>query len=194
MVTTGGLSHRELVSCLDQRLPRRPSVRIHLPELRRSAVAILLVERGGATHVPFIVRASGLRAHSGQIALPGGVCDPGEDAAAAARRETYEELGVATELIRPLGLLDDVATPSGFVITPVVCELAEVTSYQPNLAEVTSVFEAPLAILRDPAIREEMGERVLHGRRERLHAYRYGEHRIWGATARIIAQLFALLD
>src|SRR3954453_270245 len=65
--------------------------------LKRAAVAITLVEgddvRGG-TALLLTQRASGLRTHSSQWALPGGRCDEGETAIAAALRELHEELGL----------------------------------------------------------------------------------------------------
>ena len=65
-------------------------------------------------------RSAGLRAHAGQIALPGGRFDDGEDAVAAALRELREELGIRLSRADVLGVLDDYPTRSGYVITPVV--------------------------------------------------------------------------
>jgi 8-oxo-dGTP pyrophosphatase MutT (NUDIX family) len=65
-------------------------------------------------------RASRLRAHSAQWALPGGRLDPGETVIEAGLRELDEELGIALPGSNVLGLLDDYPTRSGYVITPVV--------------------------------------------------------------------------
>lgn len=188
------MTHGELVALLAERLAGRTRRTMHIRDYRPAAVAVLLRERGGATHVPLIVRPSGMRAHSGQIALPGGVRDDCDaDFAACAVREAEEELGIAPSAMRVLGELDDVPTPTGFVITPVVAELMGAVDYRPSPDEVSAVFEAPLDTFADPATAEDMGEREHWGIRYRLHAYRFGEHRIWGATARVLEDLHTLL-
>lgn len=65
-------------------------------------------------------RASRLRTHAAQWALPGGRLDAGESAVDAALRESQEELGIGLPETSVLGLLDDYPTRSGYVITPVV--------------------------------------------------------------------------
>ncbi len=162
---------------------------------RPAAVAALLVDRGGAAYVPLILRGTDAPAHRGQIALPGGRVEAtDEDAASAARREAFEELGVPIDRVDVLGVLDDVPTPSNFVITPVVARLdARGLAYRPDPREVASWFEAPLALFADRAAAEDLGERTLDGVTYHLRAYRFGEHRIWGATARVLEAIVDLL-
>lgn len=88
---------------------------------RRAAVAItLLRDASGESALPLFLRHSGLVRHAGQMGLPGGRLEDGEDAIQAALRELEEELGLAAAQESVLGLLDDFETRSGFVITPVV--------------------------------------------------------------------------
>ena len=85
------MTHAELIARLTAALRDRPGVRLADHELRRSAVAVLLVERAGTTWVPMIERGADAPTHSGQIALPGGghdACDV--DLIATARQEPSE--------------------------------------------------------------------------------------------------------
>src|SRR5690348_13277343 len=81
--------------------------------LTRAAVALALVDADdGSGETAFLLtrRAPKLRAHSGQWALPGGRCDPGETPGETALRELEEELGVTLDPAHVLGPLDDYAT------------------------------------------------------------------------------------
>jgi 8-oxo-dGTP pyrophosphatase MutT (NUDIX family) len=117
------------------------------PGLKRAAVAIVLVQVGdapGGTALLLTLRASGLRAHSNQWALPGGRCDEGETPAGAALRELHEELGLELGPDDVLGQLDDYPTRSGYLITPVVAWAADSAKLTPNPAEVRSVHRIAL--------------------------------------------------
>jgi 8-oxo-dGTP pyrophosphatase MutT (NUDIX family) len=86
-----------------------------------------------------------LRTHKGQYALPGGRCDEGESAVAAALREVEEELGLRLSGDDALGVLDDYPTRSGYLITPVVIWAEQAGPLLPNPEEVASVHRIPLA-------------------------------------------------
>lgn len=97
-------------------------------------------------------RALHLRNHPGQWALPGGRIEAGETAVQAALRELHEEAGLLLPPNQVLGCLDDYATRSGFVITPVVVWAGPIAHLQPNPDEVASVHRIPLAeLLRSDA-------------------------------------------
>ena len=122
-----------------------------LPALKRAAVAIALTaaEASGSTALLLTLRASGLRAHSNQWALPGGRCDEGETPAVAARRELHEELGLELGEGYVLGLLDDYPTRSGYLITPVVLWAGTGAVLSPNPEEVASVHRIALDTIED---------------------------------------------
>lgn len=84
-------------------------------------------------------RAARLRAHAGQWALPGGRVDTGEEPSSAALRELAEELGLVLPPSALLGVLDDYATRSGYVITPYVFWGGAAPALDPNPEEVLSV-------------------------------------------------------
>jgi 8-oxo-dGTP pyrophosphatase MutT (NUDIX family) len=124
------------------------------PELKRAAVAITLTgaENAGETSLLLTRRASGLRAHRAQWALPGGRCDAGETQVQSALRELQEELGLDLAPDSVLGLLDDYPTRSGYLVTPVVVWAGTKGTVVPNPGEVASVHRIPLdTIERDAA-------------------------------------------
>ncbi len=122
-----------------------------MPALKRAAVAVALTEAEspGGTALLLTLRASGLRAHSNQWALPGGRCDAGETSAQAALRELHEELGLELGEGDVLGLLDDYPTRSGYLITPVVLWAGGGAALSPNPDEVASVHRIALDNIED---------------------------------------------
>jgi 8-oxo-dGTP pyrophosphatase MutT (NUDIX family) len=122
-------------------------------KLKRAAVALTIAaDDNGQSSFLLTRRASKMRAHAGQWALPGGRFDPGEDAVDAALRELQEEIGLNCRRTEVLGLLDDYETRSGYVITPVVVWSPDHALFRPNEDEVESLHHVPLAELeRDDA-------------------------------------------
>jgi 8-oxo-dGTP pyrophosphatase MutT (NUDIX family) len=135
------------------RLAAFPREAVALAGRRAAAVAVVLLpDEAGQAAFLLTRRAPGLRAHAGQWALPGGRLDPGESAGEAALRELAEEVGLQVDAAAVIGCLDDYATRSGFVVTPVVVWAGPVTALQANPAEVASVHRVPLADLDAPGV------------------------------------------
>lgn len=181
---------------LRQKLAARQRLQIALDGFRPAAVLVpLVIEPGVPDRLLFTERRHDLSTHAGQIAFPGGKRDDGDaDLAATAVRETTEELGVPPAEIELLGMLDDVPTPTRFVITPVVARLRGPLRLQPSAAEVASVFFTEVSALADPKRYSSNGSRTFMGITYDMHEYRWEPHRIWGATARMVHQLLSLLD
>ena len=98
---------------------------------------------GGASFV-LCRRSAGLNTHASQWALPGGRLDTGETPVDAALRETWEEVGVRLDPSAVLGVLDDYATRSGYVMTPVVVWGGADVELEPNPDEVLATYRIGL--------------------------------------------------
>ena len=118
--------------------------------LRQAAVAILLSPLDGQVSYVLTRRALTLRRGAGNYALPGGNFEAGEDAVAAAIRETAEELGIQTERNQALGLLDDFLTLGGHVVTPVVLWSEAPLILAPDPIEVHEAWRLPISELDHP--------------------------------------------
>lgn len=184
-----------MLAALRGALRDRPRATLELATHRRAAVLVPIVQRVDDLGLVFTLRTADLRSHSGQISFPGGKRDPGDaDDVATALREAEEELGIPRAAVDVLGTLDDVATPSGYVIAPVVGLLEPPpAAYRPNPVEVAEAFEVPLRRLADPAVFEAQGAIAHGGVSYELYVYRPDGRNIWGATARMVRQLLRLL-
>jgi 8-oxo-dGTP pyrophosphatase MutT (NUDIX family) len=158
-----------------------------------AAVLVPLCVAAGELWVLLTRRAEGLPHHAGQYSFPGGVREDGDaDEVATALREAHEELGIDPAVVVVLGRLNDVWTPSGFLISPVVGALPYPLSFRPHDKEVEAVVPVPFTYLANPEAVEEQ-EIVVGGVKVLSPVYHYRSHRIWGATARIVADLVARL-
>lgn len=173
--------------------------------LRRAAVLVPLCSVAGEAAVLFTLRSDRLTAHRGEVCFPGGMAEAGDDdAVACALRETHEELGIATDSLRVLGLSRPVPDRTGTIlVTPVVAYLGAIDarSLPRNPDEVADVFGIPLRTLMDPAFRTTVKtSRCLAHRRGPPHAapvadtrisgmlpaFDGGPHRVWGLTAYVL--------
>ncbi|HEV7878509.1 CoA pyrophosphatase [Bradyrhizobium sp.] len=164
-----------------------------LTGLKQAAVAIALVDardRSGGTALLLTLRASGLRAHSNQWALPGGRCDTGETPATAALRELHEELGLELGEADVLGQLDEYPTRSGYLITPVVAWAADSASLSPNPAEVRSVHRIALTDVEQPDAFDFVTIPQSH---RRVIRFRHAGQYIHAPTAALIYQFREVL-
>jgi 8-oxo-dGTP pyrophosphatase MutT (NUDIX family) len=162
----------------------------------RPAATLLAIYPGedGELMIPVTVRRPDLRAHAGEVSLPGGAMDPADtDHQAAALREAHEEIGLDPASVTVLGHLDDIWIPvTNFELRPFVGGVARRPLLRPQASEVTAIVELPLRRLLAPnAVTEEPIE--ISGWRLQVAVYRYAGHRIWGATARTLAMLAAVL-
>ena len=161
---------------------------------RKAGVLILLYPKDGKLRVLLTRRTESVLHHRGQISLPGGEQHGGESVEATALRETSEELGLDLGAVRVLGRLTPLyIPPSNYCIYPTVAYVASPLEFRPQPDEVAEVIEPPGDHLAAPAC----------SRRETWHSggedvevpfYEFEGHKIWGATAMVLAELLALLE
>lgn len=158
-------------------------------ELREAAVLVGLVDRGCDYSVLLTRRSERMSKHAGQVAFPGGRCDPEDQGPlAAALREAREEIALDPGCVQALGFIDSLPTFTGFLVTPVVGLVQPGLPLVPNPQEVERVFEVPLDFLLDVRnVRIERREWM--GRLRATYCYEWAGERIWGATAAMLLNL-----
>lgn len=164
------------------------------PDARRAAVLVLLYRADGRWHIPLTLRPAHLPDHPGQIGLPGGAIEPGEDSRAAALREFHEELGAAGLGIEILGRLSPIYVhASNFRVEPWVGITADRPDWSPNPIEVQQLLEVPLEHLLEP---QNLGchRREYQGQEYTAPHFAWQSHRIWGATCMILGELVTLWE
>ncbi|MSQ09061.1 MAG: CoA pyrophosphatase [Dehalococcoidia bacterium] len=178
---------------------------------RIAAVYALFADYGDGATVTLIRRSEDVSQHRGEYAFPGGGVEPDDvNLHATALREVIEELGVNASDVEPWGELNpEMTVTSGYLIVPFTGRLASRAKFNPERREVAEVVHVPLAALVDPAggrtisrlvpaIGTAEQDMARDGRRAALElktygAYAYNGRIIWGATARILAQMVSIM-
>jgi 8-oxo-dGTP pyrophosphatase MutT (NUDIX family) len=158
-----------------------------------AAVLVALYLDGGRLHAVFTKRRDDLRRHPGEISFPGGRRDDTDpDLQATALREAEEEIGLAPSAVRVLGALQPTPTiVTGYAIYPFVGLIEPGMAWTLSAREVAQVLELALDDLLAGYGRRRLLRR---GVPIRTDTYAVGDDLIWGATARIVADLFDRLD
>lgn len=150
-----------------------------------AAVLITLVERPSGFNLVYTLRTTGLRAHSGQIAFPGGKIDATDKGpGAGALREAHEEIGLEPGQVTIHGYMPPYLTGTNYLITPVVASVHSGPKFVANPAEVDEVFEVPLDVV---AMRQSFTKFSINrnGREHSTWQLIFGAHTIWGITANL---------
>jgi 8-oxo-dGTP pyrophosphatase MutT (NUDIX family) len=197
-----------------KRLSRRQPRIQNEDEYFVSAVLLPIVRRGGQPNVLFEVRANHLHRQPGEICFPGGKVEEDEKNRPqdAAIREAVEELGISREQVVLIGPLDYLVTPPGTLIYPYLGMLEDYDNIAPNPDEVDEIFLVPVDhFLMNPPSRSRVEVATRYDRDFPFHRvppsykegwqrrwtfsvyfYEYGDHFIWGMTARILYNFISL--
>jgi len=152
-----------------------------------AAVLVPLYLDGPTLYGVFTRRRDDLRRHAGEISFPGGRQEPGEDLRATALREADEEIGLDAGDVELIGALQPTPTiATNYAVYPFVGLIEPGRSWRPSAAEVAEVLELRLSDLRAGYARRRLLRR---GVPFRTDVYCVGQNLIWGATARIVADL-----
>jgi len=186
------LSKEDLNFSLRQVLSEWPSHLTPFPPIRMAAVLVIIHYTHTSPHILLTKRNSTLARHGGEIAFPGGafskqdktLCD-------TALRETCEEIGLIIEQRDISGSLESVQTlTSNFHIIPFVTLQDKIPETQILVNEVQKVIDAPLFDLLY-TLKLDLEHQSMSTKS--LYKFTYQNEIIWGATARILKQLYDCL-
>ncbi len=147
---------------------------------------ILLMERSGQKNDP----------HSKQISFPGGSLDATDASLeACALRETFEEVGLSGEKINIIGALTPLYIPvSNFKVNPFLAYTTENLNEFVLSDEVNAVIKTPIVLLLNP---ENVKREIMRvGPDKVLLETPYFDvfgHKVWGATAMMLAEILELV-
>ena len=150
---------------------------------------------GGELHLVLTRRSDSVADHKGQISFPGGSVDPDDSSTAhTALREACEEIGVCNDDLRLLGDLTPLyIPPSDFRIYPHVSYLPQRPVFSPQPDEVAELIEVPIRHFLD-ANTVVWEDWTLRGQPVRVPFYDVNGHKVWGATAMVLAEFAAVLE
>lgn len=192
------MTFEELRAALAARTPSAAPVdRIppeHLPRggFTPAAALVPLHEMDGEPSLLITRRPTHMRRHAGQLSVPGGRIEAGEDALAAALREAEEEIGLPPARVDVLGRLSEILVlQTAFRLTPWVASVPYPYSYAAAPGEVDEILHVPLAAFLAPGVHRVV-PREVYGMSLDVHYFTIGGDVLWGATARIVWELLGI--
>ncbi|TAH22471.1 MAG: CoA pyrophosphatase [Cytophagales bacterium] len=188
----------DLIQKIRDRLPHLEDVASHTfgNQPRFAAVMISMYFVGDELYLPFIVRPAYDGVHSGQVAFAGGKAEETDrDRVHTAMREAEEEIGITVLDEHIIGVMPQLyVVPSNMLVTPVIACLPERPHFVIDPNEVAKVLEVPVAALLNPANHSTRQVVFPNNVKMKFPSYLVQGEEIWGATGRMISELFKLIN
>ena len=160
----------------------------------QSAVLLYLFPWQDDWRIVLMKRTDYRGVHSGQVSIPGGRLEPGEDHRQAALREFEEETGISVASHQLLGNLSELfIPPSNFLVRPFVAYATDRPSFHPDPVEVEQIIELLVSELMSDQTVKRGSVRLSHGARVETPYFDVDGHMVWGATAMILSELKEIL-
>ncbi len=165
-----------------------------MPHPRQSAVLLYLYSHQDDWCLVLMKRTRYDGAHSGQVSIPGGCLERGEDHSQAALREFEEETGVRVHRDQLLGRLSGLFIPtSNFMVRPYVAYATQAPNFSPDPVEVEQIIELRMPMLMRDDVVKQGKVHLLDGARVETPYFEIEAHRVWGATAMILSEFKAIV-
>ncbi len=164
-------------------------------EFRQASVLLPLVKNENKDHWDIILtkRALHLKHHPGEISFPGGQFEQqDQNLETTAKRETEEEIGIASRYIHTIGRLPRQNTISQYQVSPFVGIIDPNYELSIDENEVAEAFLVPLAFMIDSSNHQKVS-RNINNQSFSYYLIQYNDYKIWGATARMIVNLSRML-
>lgn len=161
--------------------------------LKAAVMIAVLQNEQNEWFVPLTLRPAQMQEHAGQVSLPGGRAERGENAYTTALREFEEELGWNKDNLKVIGSLTSIYVyASRYRVKPVLAFSNEQPAFAPNSDEVAELLKLPLQQLLAPnAI--DVGVLQRGTMQFKAPGYWIGEHFVWGATAMVLTEFRTML-
>jgi len=189
----GEVAHIEMIPY------RLPSSSFNFDEKKPklSAVMCLLFQKNNETFCILMERTKDGGKHSGQISFPGGKKENNDsNLEHTALRETYEEIGIHSNLVTVLGELTQVYIPiSNFLIQPFLGVIHSDFEFNLSVKEVESIVVFKLSDLINSSNKQLKDIKNHKGfTMKNIPCFILERRIVWGATSLILNELKIILE
>jgi 8-oxo-dGTP pyrophosphatase MutT (NUDIX family) len=188
MSNSSSILYAKISRLLNSRAPRK----LERHGEGRAAVLMPIFQKENEYFFLLTQRTHTVETHKGQISFPGGIAEGDETPSRTALRETWEEIGLASDRIEVLGEFDEYLAITSLIVTPFVARIDYPFDLNPNPSEVEEILQVPLSLFQDDSsLRIEIRRRL--DRDQPVYFYNFQGRDVWGLTAQIIRDFVLLL-